>query len=154
MENKIRNIILKLVSRNKQVVYGQQAVNAQLPRDLNRKTNDYDILTNKPEKSANELRDNLNKDLNKTDFVVVPAVHKGTFKVKQGTDTIADYTLARKKPKSINILGVRYANLDSQEKKLKKISKDINSEYRHEKDKDTLNKIEQRTKNNFWGKIW
>lgn len=139
----IRSKILDAVQKKGQVIYGGRAINKQLPMNLRKQTKDYDILTKKPKESAEELVRNLNKEFGKEEFKVEQARHKKTFKVKKGKETIADYTSTTKKPKSKNVFGIKYANLEYQKKKLKKILKDESLKYRREKDLDTLNRIKQ-----------
>ena len=140
-EQDIKNTILDMAQKKKQVVYGQQAVNIQLPKNYQRKTKDYDIYTKQPEKSAKELAEKLNKEFGKEEFKVSKGKHEGTYKVLKGKKTIVDYTSRTRKPNTKNILGVRYANLEYQKRKLKEILKNKEIEYRHLKDKDTLEKI-------------
>lgn len=140
----IDNVILELAQKNKQVIYGQQSVNVQLPSKFRRKTNDYDILTKKPKQSAERLADRLNKKFKTDEFKVEPARYNKTFKVKDKEGkTVADYTLTTKKPKTKEVWGVKYADIKYQEKKLKKILKDESSSFRHDKDMDTLKKIRE-----------
>jgi len=139
-----REIILNSIARNRQVIYGQQATNFQIPSNLRKETKDFDILTRKPKESA----ENLTKELNKyypNRYKISPAKHKKTFHVKDLTtkETIADYTGTTKKPKSYNELGVRYVDLSYSKKKLKQSIKNPNSSFRHEKDKDTLARIKK-----------
>ena len=146
----ITNAILELASKRKQVIYGAQSTNIQLPRHLRSKTRDYDILTKKAEQSAKELVKKLNKEYG-NEFKVVQAIHKKTFKVKDKKGkTIADYTQTTKKPKSKLILGVRYAELEYQKKKAKKILKDEASRFRHDKDIETLRRIKSGEKAFDW----
>lgn len=141
-EQGIKNKVLDLAQKNRQVVYGQQSVNVQLPPKFRRKTKDFDILTKKPKQSAEKLASQLNKEFGRDEFVVVPAKYGKTFKVKSKSgETVADYTLTTKKPKSKEVWGVKYADVGYQEKKLKKILKDESSKYRWDKDKETLEKI-------------
>lgn len=141
---KIRAEVLNLAVKNRQVIYGQQATNFHLPKHLNRETKDYDVLTNKPKESAKELVDNLNKKFGDR-YEVIPAMHKGTFKVKdkQTGDTVADYTLSKNKPKSWNEVGVRYVNQKYSERKIRKILSDEKYKFRHDKDFDTLRRIKE-----------
>lgn len=143
-----RGIILNLAKERKQVIYGAQSINRQLPSNLRKPTKDYDILTKQPKKSAEELALRLNKEYGKEKFKVVPARYSKTFKVKDidTNETIADYTRTTKKPKSINEFGVNYAKVDYQEGKIKKILKDESSKFRHDKDFDTLQRIKQSKK--------
>ena len=141
---KIRAEILNLAVKNRQVVYGQQATNKFLPSDLRRETKDYDVLTNKPEASAKELVERLNKGQGER-YKVVPAKYSKTFKVKDTLTgkTIADYTRTTKKPRSYNEVGVRYARLGYSEKKIKNILKNDAYKFRHDKDFDTLQRIRE-----------
>lgn len=139
----IRAKILDMAQKKGQVIYGARSVNKQLPINLQKKTKDYDIYTKKPKLSAEELAKSLNKEFNTNEFKVVKGKFEKTYKVKRGDETIADYTSTTKKPKSINDFGVKYANLDYQEKRIKRILKDESVSYRWDKDRDTLNRIKQ-----------
>jgi hypothetical protein len=141
-EQNIRGVILNLAQKERQIIYGQQSVNVQLPPKFRRQTKDFDILTKKPKKMAEELVRQLNKEYGEGEFKVEPAKYGKTFKVKsKAGKTIADYTLTTKKPKSKEIWGIKYAELPYQEKKLKKILKDEASKFRYDKDVETLQKI-------------
>ena len=77
------------------------------------------------------------------EFEVVPGIHKNTWKVKSKSSgkTIADYTGQGKKPRSVNVLGVRYARSEALKRKAKKILRDESASFRHDKDRDTLQRI-------------
>jgi hypothetical protein len=143
-----RGIILNLAKERNQVIYGARSVNKQLPVTLRKPTQDYDVLTKQPEKSAKILALKLNKEYGKEKFKVVPAKYSKTFKVKdiETGETIADYTRTTKKPKSKNEFGVKYAGLHYQESKIKKVLKDESSAFRHDKDFETLQRIKQARK--------
>jgi hypothetical protein len=147
-EQTIKNLILDMAQRKRQVIYGQQSVNQQVPVFLQRKTKDFDIYAKNPKESAEELATKLNKEF-KNGFKSVKGVHKGTYKVKKGDTTIADYTSGTKRPKSKKILGVSYASLEYQKSKLKKLIKQKEAEYRRKKDIDTLDKLKQWEMTNF-----
>lgn len=140
-----RRIILNLVARRKQVVYGGQSVNHNLPPHLRKPTVDYDILTHQPKKAADELVLNLNKEYGKEKYNVIEAQHKGTFKVKdiETGENVADYTLRKKLPRVQNSFGVRYTTLKQQERDMNKSLKDENSLFRREKDTETLKRIKE-----------
>lgn len=141
----IVNAILNQAQKEKQVIYGARSVNIQLPKHLNKETKDYDILTNKPELSAKRLVTELNKKFGKEKFKVEQAKHLQTFKVKntETGETIADYTGTTKKPKSYNNLGVRYAELNYQKNKIRQSLRSEANSFRHDKDRETLNRIKQ-----------
>lgn len=140
---KVRGTVLNLVAKHRQVIYGGQSINYFLPKPLRRKTKDIDILTKKPRLSAEQTVKALNRKFNHNRFQVIPATHRGTFKVKDTKtgETIADYTGTTKKPSSYKRFGVRFAKEGYSVKKLKKILKDPSSKHRWEKDKDTLERI-------------
>lgn len=140
-KNLIRAEILEMAKKKKQVIYGGQAINKNLPVPLRKPTMDYDIYTKKPKKAAEELVKILNKKYGKGKFQVVPAKYLKTFKVKMNGETIVDYTGTTKKPKARNEFGVKYAKLKYQKNKIKKILKNPELKYRWEKDADTLNRI-------------
>ncbi len=142
---KVRGTVLNLVAKHRQVIYGGQSINYFLPKPLRRKTKDIDILTKKPKLSAEQTAKELNRKFNHNRFQVVPATHRGTFKVKDTRtgETIADYTGTTKKPKSHKLFGVRFAKEGYSERKLKRILKDPTLKYRWEKDRDTLERIKK-----------
>lgn len=145
MEQSAKNIILDLASKQRQVVYGQQSINQQLPVHLRRETEDFDILAVHPKKSAYELAEKLNKRFGEGNFTVERAKYNKTWKVKsKDGKTVADYTkVLGRKPKSKLILGVHYADTDYSKRKINKILKDESSSYRHDKDRDTLNRLKE-----------
>jgi hypothetical protein len=141
---RLKNVILDLAQKERQVIYGQQSVNVQLPPRFRRETKDFDILTKKPKQSAEKLVKQLEKEYGKGSFRVEPARYGKTFKVKDKEGkTVADYTLTTKKPKTKEVWGVKYSNIDYQKGKLKKILKDEAYKFRHDKDMDTLKRIKE-----------
>jgi len=134
------SIILDLASRKNQIIYGQQSINQQLPVYLRKKTKDYDIFSKNPKGAAEELAEKLNKNGN--GYKVKKAIYGRTWKVKNKEgETIADYTQPARYPKTINILGVKYAELSYSKRKIGKILRNKEASYRWEKDKDTLKRI-------------
>ncbi len=78
-------------------------------------------------------------------YAVVKAKYGRTWKVKDTKtgETIADYTQPGRYPKTKKILGVKYADTDSAKRKIGKILKDKSSSYRHDKDRDMLERIKK-----------
>ena len=140
MNQRIKNIILNLASRKGQIVYGQRAINQQIPNYLKRKTVDFDIYTKNPKGAAKELLKRLGKD-----YELSKARYGRTWKVKNklSKENVADYTQPSRHPEVVNVLGVKYANLSAAERKIRKILRDKNSNYRWEKDREMLKKIKQ-----------
>lgn len=139
----IRSTILGMAQKKGQVVYGGQAINKQLPLGLKKQTKDFDVYTKQPKKSAEEVAKELNRKFDSEEFKVEQAKYPKTFKVKRKEETIADYTLTTKKPKTKKEFGVKYADLPYHKKKLKMILKNPEAQYRHEKDTDTLSRIKK-----------
>jgi hypothetical protein len=140
----IPQTILSQVRKNKSVVYGQRALNEHLPPHLDRYTDDYDVYSKKPKKSAKELEKKLDKQFGGDYFVVKPAKYKHTYKVKSKVTgkTVADFTRKEKSVKyKTSIDGVNYVKLKQIETKLKRILRDKKSRFRWKKDKDMLRRI-------------
>jgi len=85
-------------------------------------------------------------------FRVEPALHKNTYKVKSNVtnSTVADYTGQGKKPKANQILGTKYAKLSAMKRKLLKTLRDEAKEFRHDKDRETLQRIRLQEEMSEW----
>jgi hypothetical protein len=138
----VRETVLDKAQKEKQIIYGARAINRQVSVPQRSKTKDYDILTKRPSKSAKELVSELNRKLGREEFKVEPALHKGTFKVKDSKgETIVDYTQLDKMPKTKKSWGNSYYDIDSIKQNIKKRLKGNKAEFRKEKDTDALNRI-------------
>ena len=58
-DNRIRNAILNQAIKRREVIYGAQSVNIQLPEHLRKKTKDYDVLDSNSKEAADELAASL-----------------------------------------------------------------------------------------------
>ena len=145
----VRRAVLDMAQKKKQIIHGARATNQQLPVPLRKKTVDYDVYTKKPEQSAKELASKLNKEFG-SKFKVVQGLHKGTYKVKKGKETVADYTQVTKRPKTVNKFGVQYAKVDYAKRKLQKLVRDEKTAFRRDKDLDTLNRIKKGLRKYEW----
>jgi hypothetical protein len=132
------------LAKRKLTVYGARATNVQLPNYLNKQTEDYDVLSKKPKKTALELLNRLNREYGGEYFRLEHAEHKGTFKIKSNVTnkTIADITQAKNFPKSKEHLGINYRELPSIKKTLKRVLSSGKAEFRKEKDLELLQRIE------------
>lgn len=140
----IKDLILRQAKKRKEIVYGAQAINAQMPGYMHRKTEDYDVYSHKPKVSAYKLEKTLDKAHHGNKFYVKPAKHPGTWKVMKykGEDNVADYTtMPQPPPKHKTIGGVRYVTLTEVSKSKKVALKDKESKFRHEKDRGDLERI-------------
>lgn len=138
-----KQLILQDAQEDGHIIFGAQASNAQLPPHLRKYTEDIDIFTKKSKKEAEQMEKKLDKAYGGDYFRVEKAQHKGTYKVKSNVTnrTVADYTSQGKKPSVKKILGVKYADLKSIKRKLGKTLRDEASSFRHDKDRETLQRI-------------
>ena len=139
------------LAKRKLTVYGARATNVQLPNYLNKKTEDYDVLANKPKKTALDILRRLNKEYGGEYFRLEHAEHKGTFKIKSNVTggTIADITQAKRFPKSKEHLGINYRALPSIKKTLKRVLRSGKAEFRKDKDLELLQRIELSEESNW-----
>ncbi len=138
-----KQLILQDAQEDGHIVFGAQASNAQLPPHLRKHTEDVDIFTKKSKKEAEQMEKKLDKAYGGDFFRVEKAKHKGTHKVKSNVTnrTVADYSSQGKKPNFKKILGVKYADLQSIKRKIGKTLRDEASSFRHDKDRETLQRI-------------
>lgn len=146
LENKndliVREVILDVAQKKKQIIYGARAFNVQSPDYLRKKTTDYDILTKTPKKSALEVAKELSRRLGE-DIKVVKGIHKGTYKVKLNGETIVDYTQLKRSPKIKSKWGNQYRDIKSIKRNAQRLLKNPKTEHRREKDIDTLKRIQE-----------
>lgn len=142
-QNAYNKIIKQDAREDKDVVYGTQALNAQIPSYLRRQTKDWDIFTRGAKKEAKELETKLDSYYGGDYFYVKPAQHEGTYKVESYVtgNEVADYTDKPKGIKSVKKNNIKYVPLSWIENSAKTTLKDKASVYRHEKDRDTLQRI-------------
>jgi glutamate synthase domain-containing protein 2 len=137
---RIRALVLNKAQSKGQIVYGARAINQQVPDYLKKKTEDYDILTKKPKKSAQELANEIRKITSKQ-VSVEPAKHKGTYKVKINGESVVDYTQIKRTPKTKFSWGNKYYDIKSIKQNIAKRVKDPTKEFRKEKDLDAFRRI-------------
>ena len=150
---KVKGIVLDTAKKQKHIIYGRQAMNVQLPGFLKANTQDYDIYSKKPRQAANKMQAKLDKEvaMGEDVFFMKPAQHKGTYRVmNKGPDRrkntkddyeVVDYTKSSQRVPYHVIDGIRYESLGSIEKGKRRILKDPESEYRHDKDRGDLQRI-------------
>jgi len=148
---KRERIILKQIRKNNNILYGGKSIMKQLPFFLRRTTEDYDIYSKTPKKSARQLERKLDKQIGMDYFYVKPALHPHTFRVmhrgKNLRDPrddvgVADYTkMPKPKPKTKVIEGVKYSLLSHEKKNKLKSLRDPAYKFRHRKDKEDYDRI-------------
>ncbi len=148
MPTEVGSIIRNKVRRDKDIIYGGRAMNAQLPVLSQRHTRDYDIYSISPKARAKQLESELDKAAKGDYYYMKPAMHPGTFKVmdigfdnRKGTLDdfgIADYSKPTRKIKTVKIKGIKYAHLSERKRDAKRSLSEKEFWYRHEKDRKDL----------------
>jgi len=145
-------IIKKQAMNEKSIIFGARSIQAQIGTIGARQTEDWDIFTSTPKKSALKTEKRLDKLWNKNQFYVKPALHPGTIKVmskgndgRKGTADdfgVVDYSgMPKPRPQTILIQGNRYRKLSTEKAKKYKAIRDKTQKFRHEKDKDDVRRI-------------
>jgi len=127
-----------------EIVYGARATNKVFPEYLDKHTEDWDIATNDdPKQVANKIEKMLDKRYGGNYFYVEPAKHEGTFKIKSKVTRsgVVDVSIIEDPISHERIGGINYATLDNQVKNIEKSLSDPESKFRHDKDKETLQRI-------------
>lgn len=147
-----KQLILQDAAEDGHVVYGATASNVQLNPALRKPTEDVDVMVKNSKKEAIEMEKKLDKKYGGDFFRVEKAIFPLTYKVKSNVTnkTVVDYTKKRRFPKTKNILGVKYANLPSIKRTIRKTLRDEKQKFRWEKDKETLQRIKLQEKQLDW----
>lgn len=132
--------ILKQVKREKDIVYGAQAVRKQIGM-FSRPTQDYDVYSRRPQTSARRLEKSLDRQAGGNFYYSKPAEHPGTYKVKYvGVDrkpntrddiSVADFTKPNRPIKYRVINRIRYAQLSETLKDKQRALKSKKYAFRH-----------------------
>ena len=148
-KNLVNRFTRNFLAKNKiGIVHGTRATNVQLPRDLKRKTTDWDVFVKKPRLRAEQLEKVLDKRFGGDFF----RIKKGTaspeikvWKVKSNVtdETLIDFASTNRKVKSISKRGVRFATLKDQQMIAERNIKKPGLKFRRAKDKDLLNRIKK-----------
>lgn len=151
VQPKIEKSILNQTKKEKNIIFGGQAIKAQIG-PFGRYTIDFDIFSKNPKKSAMKTEKNLDMIWGGNHYYYKTAKHRGTHKVmskgvdgRRGTRDdvgIADYSRTPSPPpRTRTIKGIKYRRL-SQEKKAKyKALRDKQFKFRHKKDREDVERI-------------
>jgi len=155
------NEIKAQARRNNEILRGARAMNAQLSIGLlERGTEDYDLFSKTPRKSALELERELDRKAGGDFHYVKPLAHIGTFRVMdRGNDLqsshddfgIVDYTKEPKKTKVIVINGLKHSHISERIKDAKQNLADPFAVHRHSKARGDLERIKV---SNMFRKGW
>lgn len=138
-----RKVILENARKKKHIVYGARALNAHFPPYLDRHTEDFDVLSKTPRKTAYRIEKKLDKHYGGDFFYVEKAIHSGTYRVKSRVTKrgVADYTKQKQRVPSNVLGGVRYITIKRTKTNIKRTLKDQKSKYRYDKDREALQRI-------------
>lgn len=138
----IPNLVKKTIGKD-EIIYGARALNRRFPSYLDKPTVDYDVFSKTPMKDAQQAEKVLDKSFGGDYFRTKAAKHEGTWKVKSNItgEGYADFTRPQGEVPFDKIGRYKYATLGWHKNKIRKTLKDPKSAYRHEKDKDALNRI-------------
>ncbi len=150
-QKKVGKIIINHVKKKGLILFGQKATNRQLPEDLRKDTQDYDIFSPTPKKSARRIERKLDRKFKGNFYIVKKAKHGGTYKVvsKVGDKGIVDVGKPDRKIPTVTKKGIKLATLEFQKQQIKKSLADKESKFRHAKDREVRSRIkiaEQRKK--------
>ncbi len=134
-----------LAKRKKGIVHGARAINAQLPRHLNKPTKDWDVFVRNPELSARILEFKLDRRFRGNVFDVKKGSSKvfnvrKVFSISDG-ETIVDFAQSKVPIPTKPIRGVKFATLAYHKGQIKRTLKDTTAKFRRAKDLDALKRI-------------
>jgi hypothetical protein len=130
----------------KAIVHGGRATNAQLPKCLNKPTEDWDIFVSADAKAAAaKIEQALDERYGSNFFEVKPALHPGTYRImnKVTQRAVADITIPERHiPFKKLMNGVNYATLDYHVEQIKLTFTLPEKKFRWPKDSETLQRID------------
>ena len=148
-KNIINRVVRNFLAKNKVgIVHGTRATNAQLPRRLNRKTQDWDVFVKNPKLKAEMLEKALDKKFGGDFF----RVKRGTgspgikvFKIKDNinNESFVDFATPNRDVPSIPKRGVQFATLKDQKIKAQSNVRKPELKFRRAKDRSLLNRIKK-----------
>lgn len=137
-------IIKARVRKRKAIIHGGQSLLAQSPIYNRGYTADIDIFFPKSRKLAREIEQDLDRNAGEDRFGTKQSkMHKGTYKVynKQSGLTIADITRSDERVPFRTLDGIRYSTLAFEAKKKREILRQKEFAFRHEKSRESLNRM-------------
>lgn len=140
----VSDLILQDASEDNHIIYGAQAINAQLPAYLQKHTEDYDVYVDgSPKKEAYQMEKKLDRLYGGNAFSVKKGQYKDTWKVTNNITrrNTVDYTKRRKPIRTVQVYGNKFAALPDIKRSIKKTLSDERNAYRFDKDVEALQRI-------------
>ncbi len=155
----IHRVIRKHLAKNpKLVVHGARAQNAQMPRNLSRKsTVDWDIFSQNPKKAARKLEKKLDKRFRGDVFEVVPGattrLDVQKVKARSTGEAYADFSKPDRIVPTKALRGKTFATLSDQKMRALQNINNPEAQFRKEKDLDFLKRVKTFEKRRFGKKF-
>lgn len=141
---KINKIIISNVKKKGHIIFGARATNEIFPKFLDKQTEDYDIFTKTPKKTARKIERKLDKKFKGNYFEIKTTIFPGGYKVVSRVTkrNVVDYIpIPKDKLKSRKIGGIRYATIDTAKKNIKTALSDPKSKFRKVRDLELRQRI-------------
>ncbi len=143
----INRVVRGHLAKNKTgIVHGTRATNVQLPKDLNRRTIDWDIFSKTPLVDALKLENKLDKKF-RGDFFEVrrgkgsPGIRVWKIRSNINGEGFVDFATPNREIETIHKRGVRFATLEDQARRARRNIKKPELKFRRKKDLDLLTRI-------------
>jgi hypothetical protein len=142
-EDKIKKVILDNAKKKGHILHGQRALNSFFPPHLDRRTDDWDLFSDAPLRTAQKVEKRLDKRFGGDFFRVEKAKNPTTYKVRSNVTekTVADYTDPQEDIPFVTRNGVRHATISHHKERIRETLADKQKEFRHKKDRETLQRI-------------
>ncbi len=143
----VNRVVRGFLAKNKiGVVHGTRATNAQLPRDLHRKTLDWDVFVKNPELRSRQLERKLDRKFGFDAFKTKkgtgsPGIKVWKIKTTGIDEGFVDFATPNRRVPSIPKRGVQYATLKDQVKKARENIKKPELKFRRAKDRDLIRRV-------------
>lgn len=149
---RIGEYVLAQAKKNKEIVYGGQALKQQTGFLSNaRYSKDYDVYSDRPKQSAQQMERTLDNASGGNNYYIQRGVFPKTWRVVDvGIDqkrnsaddfSVVDYTKRYRPIKTVTINGVRFASLSDIERDKRRTVNDPSTSFRREKDQYDLDLI-------------
>lgn len=146
-KNIVNRVVRGRLAKTKRIVHGTRSRNAQLPRNLTRKTRDWDVFAKNPKKAAMNMEKALDKKF-RGDFFSVKKGATKRLKVHKVVSNVTgkgfvDFSVPDRQVPTIAKRGVRFATLQDQVRRARKVVKNPEASFRREKDLDFLRRVKK-----------
>lgn len=142
LKHQIANIVRRTI-KGDEIIQGERSVAAQVPKQFQKPTQDYDVYSKNPKQSALETEKELDWEFGGDYFKTKQSKHKGTYKVVSNIDgeDYADYTEPTEPTPHRRMGDTKYTTLKFELAKAKRTLAQKKFAYRHKKEMDKIKRI-------------